>query len=418
MKTLISDLLPKMTSKWKNGEKFLGMEIPASGETKDILIELIDVFDTTEFRELDKNINVIIDAVRVANKHEVISAVNAGAEIMDVIDNGTFIKDEINTLAESSEFRRALPKILTTIMKLAYNSVLGDPEDNLDQEFTQTQLTEIVWSHEADVSQTIVSNMFNLFNSEDFVESLDDLGMMLDSARTSKVLSKPVRVLMSDFIDLKIQLSPDVKETIVGALSEENWNFSSYSYTDLFKTVQMTAKVANDLENVKFTDIPLESMIENDTDGKVKETVENAINSGILSDLVGDANKAQVYEDLILNVLDKSEGETPVSIPTELKAGQVVVDIINKSNETSSMFGDNKQDEANVAVSDLAKSTAVMEVLETEASKVGHGQDSVVKDYIDGMNETDKQAFENAIRAMEDGVNQDTLATLFGITLE
>ena len=419
MQSVIVDLVPKMASKWTNGEKFLGMEIPATGDMKDILIEVLEVFNTTEFGVLDKNINVLLDFLRVANKHDVISSLNNGTEFADVIDKGTFIKDEINTLAESSEFRRALPNILTTTMKIVYGSVLGDPGDALDQEFTQTQLLEIVWSHEADVSQTIVTKMFKLFDSDEFIDSLDDLGVVLDSARTSKVLSKPVRVLMKDFIEEKIELSSDVKPIIVDAFNEENWNpTSGYSYTNLFKTVQVTAKVAKDLEDMKFTDIPLEDMLENDTDGKVKETVESAISSGILTDLVGDANKAQVYEDLIMKVLDKSEGENPVSIPTELKAGQVVADIIGKSDENNSMFGENKQDEANAAIDDLAQSTAVMEVLGTEAGKVEAGQDSIVKDYIDTMNESDKLAFENAIKAMDEGVNQDTLATLFGVTLD
>lgn len=419
MKSIIVDLVPKMASKWTNGEKFLGMNIPANGDMKDILIEVLDVFDTTEFSVLDKNINVLLDAIRVANKHEIISSVNNGSELLDVIDNGTFIKDEINTLAESSEFRRALPNILTTTMKIVYNSVLGDPGDALDQEFTQTQLLEVVWSDEAEVSQTIVTNMLQLFNSEDFVDSLDDLGLVLDSARTSKILSKPIRVLMKNFIEEKVELSSEVKPIIVDAFNEENWNAESgYSYTNLFKTVQVTAKVANDIGDLKFTDIPLEDLLENDSDGKVKETIENAISSGILTDLVGDVNKAQVYEELIMKVLDKSEGENPVSIPTELKAGQVVADIINKSDENNSMFGENKQDEANTAINDLSQSTAVMEVLGTEADKVEAGQDSKVKDYIDGMNENDKLALENAIKAMDEGVNQDILAILFDVTLD
>lgn len=418
MQSIIVDLVPKMSSKWISGEKFLGMDIPVSGDMKEVMLDVLKVFNTSEFNVLNKNINVLLDVIRVANNHNIVDAVNRGDNILDVIDNGTFVKDEINTLSESSEFRRVLPNILTTTIKLAYKSVLDEPGDKLNQEFTQTQLAEIVWTEEANVAQKIVSNMFGFFETEDLVDCLDDFGAVIDDARNSKILSKPVWVLMKDYIDVKAGLSDEVEPIIMDALSEENWKSSSYSYTNLFKTVQVTAKVAKDLEEIKFTDIPLEELLENDDEGLVQETIENAISAGLLSDLVGDETKAKVYEDMVLTVLDKSSGENPVSIPTELRAGQVVVDIINKSNESSSMFGEDKNIEASTAVTSLSESKAVMEVLATEAEKVEIGQDSTVKTYIDNMNEADRIAFENAIKAMDEGVSQDTLAILFGITLD
>lgn len=418
MQSIIVDLVPKMSSKWISGEKFLGIDMPVSGDLKEVMLDVLKVFNTSEFNVLNRNINVLLDVIRVANNHNVIESINRGDDILDVIDNGTFVKDEIITLSESSEFRRVLPNILTTTIKLAYKSVLDEPGDKLNQEFTQTQLAEIVWTEEADVVQNIVSNMFGFFETEDLVDCLDDFGIVIDDARNSKILSKPVWVLMKDYIDVKAGLSAEVKPIIMDALCEENWESSSYSYTNLFKTVQVTAKVANDLDEIKFTDIPLEELLENDDEGLVQETIENAINAGLLSDLVGDETKAKVYEDMILTVLDKSSGENPVSIPTELKAGQVVVDIINKSNESNSMFGDDKNTEASTAVTSLSESKAIMEVLATEAEKVEAGQDSTVKTYIDNMNESDRFAFENAIKAMDEGVSQDTLAMLFGITLD
>ena len=417
MQSVIVDLVPKMASNWTSGEKFLGMDMPVTGDLKDIMTDVLRVFNTKEFSILDKNINILIDVIRVANNHNIVESVNSGEDILDVIDNGSFVKDEINTLADSSEFRRVLPNILNTTVKLAYKSVLDDPGDKLDQEFTQTQLADVVWSDEANVTQNIVTNMFSFFETEDLIECLDDFGVVIDEARNSRILSKPVRVLMQDYIDTKAGLSAEVEPIILDALNEENWNSTSYSYTNLFKTVQVTAQVAKDLEEVNFTDIPLEDLLENDEEGLVQETVENAINAGVLTDLVGDENKAQVYEDMILTVLEKSSGENPVSIPTELKAGQVVVDIINKSNEENSMFGEDKNTEASEAVTSLSESTAVMEVLAIEAEKVEGGHDSTIKDYIDSMNELDKTAFENAIRDMNEGASQETLAMLFGITL-
>ena len=100
------------------------------------------------------------------------------------------------------------------------------------------------------------------------------------------------------------------------------------------------------------------------------------------------------------------------------EAGQVVVNIINKSNTETSMFGDDKESEADKAVEDLTSSTAVMDVLGLEADKVEQGQSSTVKDFIDDMNNDDKLAFENAIINMEDGNDKTTLASSFETFLE
>ena len=416
MQSVIVDLVPKMATRWTTGEKFLGIEIPIKGDLQDIVIDMLSIFKTSDFNVLDKNINVALNAIRVANKHEVISAVNSGSGILDVIDKGNFVEEEINTLAVSSEYRRVLPEILTTTVKLAYKSVLEDPGTKLDQEFTQEKLAEIVWEGEAEIIQTIVTNMFEFFDTKDVIDCLDEFGVVVDASRKSKILSKPVKILMTDYINLKVaDLNSSVKNIILTAF-DENWETETYSYENLFRTVQTTAKVAKDLEGVKFTDIPLDKLLENDTDGKVADTVRQAIDAGVFKDLVGDENKAELYEDIIISVLDNPDN-TSESTQQDLKAGQVVVNIINKSNTETSMFGDDKESEADKAVEDLTSSTAVMDVLGLEADKVEQGQSSTVKDFIDDMNNDDKLAFENAIINMEDGNDKTTLAKLFGVSL-
>ena len=416
MRSVILDLVPKMSSKWVNGEKFLGMELPVQGDLKEIVIDMLGVYNTKDFAVLDKNINVAFDAIKIANEHEIISAVNGGAEILDVLDNGTFVKDEINNLSTSSEFKRVLPNVLTTTIKIAYKSVLDDPGTKLNQEFTQTQLAEIVWNDEADITQTVVTNMLKFMDTEKVIDRLVDFGVVIDAARSSKVISKPVRILMTDYINMKVvDLNESVRTVLINSFSDSNWNSPGYSYQNLFRTVQTTANVAGDKENIKFTDIPLDTMLENDTDGKVKETVQQAIDAGVLKDLVDDSTKAEVYEDLITSVLDNHQAGDSVEL--DMKAGQVVNGIINNSSEDKSMFGENKNEEAEDAVKDLTSSKAVMEVLDAEAQKVENSENSSVKNYIDGMNESDKSAFKDAILNMETGEDKITLAKLFGVTL-
>lgn len=414
MRAVIVDFVPSMSSKWANGETFIGMELPVTGDLKDIIIDMLGVFKTEEFSVLDKNINITIDAVKVANKYGVISAVNGGTELIDVIDNGDFVKDEINTLSASSDFRRVLPNILTTTVKLAYKSSIGEPDDKLDQEFTQEKLANVVWNTEADITQTIVSNVFRFIESEDVIDCLDDFGVVIDEARNSVILSNPVKVLMQDYINLKVSdLSEDSKTVILDAINE-NWETESYSFTTLFTTVQATAKVADNEGGLNFTDIPLSEMLKNDTDGKMKDTVQQAINAGIFKDLVGDNDKAEVYEDLISGVLTK-ENLNSENVQGDLEAGQVIADIMNKSDENNSMFGEDKNAEATKAIEDLVASNPVMDVLGAEAEK---GESSTVKSYITTMNETDKEAFVNAIKDMEDSEDRNTLAKLFDVTFD
>ena len=414
MKSVIVDIVPKMAGKWTNGEKFIGMELPVTGDAKELVVDLLSVFKSADFVVVDRNISVTLDAIRVANKYGVIRSINDGAEIVDVIDKGNFVEDEIKTLSVSSDMKRVLPNILTTTVKIAYKSVLEDPANKLDQEFSQEELAAIVWTDESRIAQTIVTNIFKLFDTEDVVESLDEFGVVIDSARESKILSKPVKILMTDYIDLKVTgLSDSVKTTILDAI-EENWDSETYSYTSLFETVQTTAKVAENIGNMNFTDIPLDEMLETDADGKVKDTILQAVESGAIKDLVADEKKAEVYEDMITGILQKDDLNSE-NVKDDLKAGQVVADIINKSNDENSMFGEDKQTEADQAVEDITSSSAVMEILDAEAEK---GESSTVKEYIDNMNESDKTAFENAIKAMEESSERDTLAKLFGVTFE
>lgn len=416
MREVIVDLVPKMANKWTNGEKFIGMELPVTGDLKDIVVELLGVFNTNDFEVIDRNFNVVLSAIRVANKHDIIADVNAGSSILDVIDRESFVEDELNILATTPEMKQALPYVMVTTVKLAYKSVIStEPSEPLDQSFTQEQISEITWSDESTKMQTIVTKMFEFFDSQDIINNLTNFGIVIDNARMSKVISKPVQILMYDYINLKVgDLNDNAKNILLSAI-KDNWTSEDYSYTSLFATVETTAKVAKDLESMELTDMTgsLEDVLKNE---QMKETVKNAIEKGILDDLIDDSAKASVYKDMINSVLNSDDEDFNVS--DEMKAGQVVADIINKSsnaegNESSMFTGtdEEKQAQANDAVGALANSKAVMDMLETESEK----ENSKVQGYIDGMNADDKKAFQDAIESLdENNPNKDKLRALFG----
>jgi len=418
LRTFIVDLVPKMANKWTNGEKFLNMEIPATGDTKEIVVELLGVFGTKDFVTIDRNVNVLFEAIKVANKHDIIADVNSGTELMDVIDRDGFVKDEIGALSTTPEFKRALPNVMTTMVKLAYKSALEDPGTKLDQEFTQEKIAEIVWDNEAEITQTIISRMFKFFDTEDVINCLTDFGVVIDSARQSKILSKPVKILMIDYIETKVDGLGGSKQTILNSIND-NWNSSTYSYTDLFATVEVTAKIAKDSDSMKMSDMKdsIKNLIDNDTTGEVKDTIKEAVNNGALDSLVGDTQKSGVYKDILFEIIDETNSST---IDQDLQAGQVVADIINnpKTGETSMLdnySGETDEEKAEVVIETLVSSDAVMNVLADEANKVDGGQNSDVKNYIDNLSDSDKAALNSAL-AQYDATNPkiQTLSKLFG----
>ncbi len=416
LRTFVVDLVPKMATKWSNGEKFLNMELPVSGDTKDIVLELLGVYKSDDFGVLDRNISVMFDVIKVANNHEVLASVNGGSSILDVIDKEGFVKDEINALATTPELKRALPNVMTTMVKLSYKSVLEDPGTKLDQEFTQEKLSQIVWKDEAELTQTMISSMFKFFDTDDIIDCLSDFGVVIDASRKSKILSKPIKILMLDYIDAKVTTLGASKQTLLNAINNE-WDNPDFKYEDLFATIETTAKVAKELESMEMTDLKdtIKSLIENDSDGKVKDTIKEAINNGALNALVGDSTKAGVYEDILFEVLDTTDSS---SVDKDLQAGQVIVDIINSPASSGNSVLDNygnaetsDEDKAEIVVETLISSDTVMGVLEKEKDK---GSSSEVKSYIGDLSTNDRTALLGAINKVGDANKKQTLLALFG----
>lgn len=411
MRSIIVDVVPKMASKWTNGEKFLGMEMPVTGDMQEIVIDLLTVFNTDSFDVIDRNMEVTFDAIKIANNYNVIRDVNSGEKLTKVISKNGFVRDEINNLATTAEFRQVLPNMLTTTIKVVYRTEIQEPGTKLDQDFTQEQIAKITWSDEADKVQEIVSKMMAILEKDDVVDALGDYGAVIDLARQSKILSKPVRIFMQDYINLKTtSLNENVRSTLVDAFDDNNWNDTNYSYTNLFTTIQVTAKVANKTDDKDFSDIPMSELLKNT---KTKKTLQDAVENGVIGDLVEDEKKAKLYEDMVKEIIsDENTGD----VDKDMKAGSVVSDIVNKSDNENSMFSEeNRQAEANQAVSDLTSSEAVMKVLKEEANKSDTTEGSdVKKEYIDNMNNADKEAFQNAIAGMDEGENKEALKKLFG----
>ncbi len=393
LRSFVVDLVPKMANKWSNGETFLNMKLPVSGDMEEIFVEMLGVFDSKDFNVLDRNINVMFDVIKVANQHEIIASVNDGDSILDVIDTDTFVKDEIKTIASTPEFKRALPNIMTTTIKLAYKSMLGDPGTKLDQEFTQQQISAIDWDDESTYTQNIVTRMFKFFDTADVIDCLSDFGVVIDNARESKILSKPVKILMLDYIDLKITTLGKSKQTLLNAINDK-WSEPDYKFEDLFTTIEVTAKLSKDVGSMDASDMStsIKNLL---SSADTVATLKQAVNDGILNELIQDEDKAQVYKDVLYSVLDSSDNTT---IDQDLEAAQVVVDIINASSSNGSLLDTEnnpnvtQEDKADVLVQTLISSETIMTTLETS-----NETNAIVKGYISGLDADEKRIIQEDI---------------------
>lgn len=420
LRTVIVDIIPNMASKWTNGEKFIGMDIPVSGDMKEIMVDVLEVFNTKEFSILDRNISVMFDSIEVANKYEIISSINNGKGFLDVIDTDGFVYEEIKTLSSTPELKKQLPEIMTTTVKLAYKSAISDPGTKLDQEFTQEKLAQISWENESNLTQTIVTRMFKFFDTEDVIDCLTDFGVVIDTARKSDILSRPVKILMFDYIDIKVENLGNSKLTILNSINN-NWDNQNYKYEDLFATVEMTAKIAKNKDSLEMSDMKdtIKSLIENDTSGLVKDTIIESINNGAINSLIDDESKAEVYKEIMLEIVEETDSST---VDQDLQAGQVIVDIINNPKTKEGSMLDNygneectSEEKAEIVIETLISSDNIMNVLDDEATKVENGQKSEMKDYINNLSDSDKTALNLAIGKMNnDNPNKQTLSKLFG----
>ena len=68
LRSFVVELVPKMATNWSNGEKFLNMELPITGDNKEIVLDLLSVYKSSDFNVLDRNIAVMFDVIKIANK--------------------------------------------------------------------------------------------------------------------------------------------------------------------------------------------------------------------------------------------------------------------------------------------------------------------------------------------------------------
>ena len=421
LKSLVLEVVPKLAERWEEDRAYLGIKIPVTGDLKDLTLDLIEVFNTDSFDVVDENVQVMFEALKVANNNGVIAAAKESENIADAIKEGTFVKDEILTLAQSSKMKQVLPDVINTVLGIAYREAVGGTDELTKPELTQQQLANINWNKEAESMQKIVTDIFEIVDSTNLTNDLGNIGGILDASRSSLILSQPVHKMIYDYVDNKVEDSQlgDAKQTLLTSI-EDDWDDETYSYETLFDTISTTAQIAeslnSDMQNMDFTALTetIENLIKNDTEGNVKDTILTAIETNnVLENLIEDATLAQAFKDMIVTVVN---GTTAATVDKDLLACQVIVNIISHpSTGGESVLTKYPVDpnsdvtSADIMIETLTNSEVVMGLAITEADKVS----SPIKTYTNALSASDKTAIGAAIDKLETGTNKTALQKLF-----
>ncbi|MBR2391345.1 MAG: hypothetical protein IKB06_02505 [Clostridia bacterium] len=435
IKEYIVELVPQMVEKWTNDEKFLGIENPVSGDWEEVVNASIVVFKVESINRITNNFKAYTKLITVANAYGVIDDIDDKKKIEDILlENDTFIKAEVLVLTSTVELRENASVILNEAFEVLYKDIVGEEKEFASNALTLSEIAELNknngWVKEAENIQSAVNEMLKVYevvkvdsSSQALSDELENVGVSIDYARKSKLISKPFRTFIYGFVDKKIDIDDtDCAKAELLENIETKWEDETFSYQKTYRTIQEATNVAKDIVSGD-GDVSLDALApaikDIINDGGSKEVVAGIIEKDLISEMVGKDDKAtaDVLSD-ILETFVTSEKVTNETIDNDIKAGDTVVKVVDnvKNNNGDLKLGETETERnasADQIVSDLVSSEGMMETL-TESANSPDG--SAISDYTTQVNTEDKATLEAAIsRADTTAANKETLKKLFGI---
>ena len=423
----IEEFVPNFCDRWLKGEKFLGIEMPIKGDLEPLAKEILEVFNSANETRIESNIKAIAGVVKVANNNGLIEAVQQGTNLIEFLgSNQTFVKDAVLQLSTTNELRHAMPGIMCDFTELIYKVVIAGDATFEEANLTNEEIDRIVWATEAERLQGLSNSVLEVFDAlgsgseSAFAEQLVNIGKIIDNAKNSKLVSKPFKVFIDDFVSSEaFKLDATIKETITTSI-DEHWDDESYSFEAMFKTLQETIKVTQSIVtgsgSVDLNDLSgvLGEVIENES---VKETIKETLSSDIVSKVLGEdtTGTVEVLTDMLGSFIDGTSKET---IDQDIAAGQEIINIVdsvvNNQNELvlEGTTTEEKQAKADEILETIAGSDVVMDMLADE-------NNTAVKDIAQSLTGEDANLLIGSIETNENltAEQKQVLANLFGIVL-
>lgn len=408
VKNYLVEFMPEFYAKWKDGDKFLGIACPVSGDYKEIFLDVLAVFNTSNFNQIDTNLVNLVKVIKVVNNFEVIQSVRENANIVDILsDNDGFIKDVIVQLSSTLEMRRTLPKVLNKTIQLVYDNSVNDGKTLTTKELTNAEIDAINWQKEGDTLENAIVKILNVYNntkgkdSKALIDELKNIGSALDSARESKLISVPMKDFMLGFID-KIALEDDIKTTLKSnietywIIDEEHPENKNFKFEDMFEAIEKAAKFADELSKNN-GEINLEDLNDVITTIINNEDMKNAVTEAISNNLIGqvttNAEDAEILAEMLTSFVNNIDSTDDVQ--SELQAGQTLVELLQNSKDNGGNIqfteGNEAQEASNIAQT-IIESDAISAMV-----KENNNDEDALKKKVSSMNGDDVEKLKTAI---------------------
>ena len=433
VQSYIIELLPKLCENWSNGEAFLGIEPPVSGEMTQMLNHVLEIFKTDDINRISNNLKAVMGVVKVANNNNLISTIQAGdVDVMEFLaGNETLVKDAVLQLSTTPELRSNLPIIINDALAIGYKSVVGEDASFSGGNLTSEEIAAINWNSEADVFQKLVNILLSVFenlqddgsaseSSNQMLNELSSIGEAIDLSRNSVILRDPMKEFITGFINTEnVSLSLDIKSQINGNINNY-WASETYSFKAMFKTLQETAslvdKMTSDPENVTLENIK-DTLVTVAGSQEMKDSIKDLIGSDIVDELVPEEYKetASAVTEMFGTFIDEI---TPEKIEQDIAAADEIINIINVSQNHGGNLSlgeteEEKKQAANNLVETIANSSAVMAVVDAVNTNTDA---SAIKDVVNSLG-GDVTYIQDALESEDLNIPaeaKDALANLFG----
>lgn len=386
----VVEILPTMSDKWSNGESFMGVNNPlADSEFNPVVCKLLNVFSVKNSDRINTNVKVLFKLIKVANdpNHFIEAITSTAPEGENIVinyfsDNKTFVRDFINTLSETEEFRNNLPGVFNEVLKVLYDSMVGGV--NPIQNLTNDQIAGINWTAEADNMQNVVNGLMEFYKllempEVELAEELGTVGKVIDYARRSQILSESLKSFIVGYIDSEnVKFSDDVETNtkIKNELKyhiEKRWSYEenpNFSFETTFRAIAETVKVVNNIAS-SIGDVSLKdfSNVLKDIvkDEGSKDAILEIVDSSLTDEFIGNNDSAVVIKDIFVDFIRNSSEET---VDKDIAAGQKIVEVV-KASENNSGLGLDDQVKSDAFVEAITGSDNMMNILKNSSENEG-----------------------------------------------
>lgn len=394
MRSYVVELVPKFAERWKEEDKCLGIEYPIQGELKNVSKLALNVFNTNSYNQIDLNINIVFEMIEVANKNDAIKNHREGVPLENIITvSDTFVKDEILIMSKSARFRTEMPTMMTKMIEFEYKKMIGEPGDKLT--VPNVDAEKVDWAKEADIMQIITNNMVNVYletkennSSKILRNNLTEIGIAMDKARESAIISESFRVFILDYINSsKFNMKQSVKDYAT-ELIEKNWYDTNYRFKDSFETLEETSKMVENFDNMNLELIKqdLKNIIK---DKESKEALTKALQNGILKDTIGsETTNSKIMNELLLSFMeiDSSNEDVDSEVNKAVVSSNEIRDLVNASQTEEKKFEysgeteEEKKQDSKQMMENIASSKVIMNAIEKEDSEMAKAIDGLIID--------------------------------------